>query len=194
LFFRTLIHDSIYSPNILETRSLDESTIFLDDLSNPYPLSAPFVLSDTERIANESSFIQRNLSAPLLQIVYIYFLTRILFPQSYDVRVGLEDIDRTFQILGHLSSTPSRTFFQTVKGRIGMGPVGIQMGDQIHIIRGGPTPFILRPIEEKANSLKNYKLIGNCYVDGIMDGELFSGGRFSGSSRRGNMWRDAFLR
>lgn len=49
---------------------------------------------------------------------------------------------------------------------IGFLPKQTQLGDVIVIIFGATTPFVLRPVDDA------YILIGECYVHGIMDGEL----------------------
>jgi hypothetical protein len=41
-------------------------------------------------------------------------------------------------------------------------------GDVIAVLLGGTVPFLLR------EDGHNYRLIGDCYVHGIMDGELFT--------------------
>ncbi|KAF4632192.1 hypothetical protein G7Y89_g5939 [Cudoniella acicularis] len=61
-------------------------------------------------------------------------------------------------------------FFSTVGGRVGLGPIGIQPGDQICILYNGLTPFILRP--RPTTELK-YRLVGDAYIHGLMHGEAF---------------------
>lgn len=66
-----------------------------------------------------------------------------------------------------------RSFFITEKGRYGLGPTVIRQGDRVCILFGAKVPFILRP--QKKNYGKSsdwFSLCGECYVDGIMDGEL----------------------
>lgn len=59
-----------------------------------------------------------------------------------------------------------RRFFVTSKGHLGSGPTDMQAGDQICILQGAKTPFILR---ERENS--TYELVSHAYVHGIMHGE-----------------------
>jgi hypothetical protein len=47
-------------------------------------------------------------------------------------------------------------------------------GDIIAVLAGGNVPYVLRPGTE----IGEYELIGECYVHGIMDGEIFNGKRF----------------
>ena len=49
---------------------------------------------------------------------------------------------------------------------VGIGPSDAQVGDELYVLGGGKTPFILRP----ANLPKHcYTIVGDCYVDGMMD-------------------------
>jgi hypothetical protein len=59
-----------------------------------------------------------------------------------------------------------RQFFQCRKGWIGLGPPAAVKEDMVCILLGGATPFVLRPLGRD-----RYRLVGECYVHGIMDGE-----------------------
>lgn len=63
---------------------------------------------------------------------------------------------------------PDRRLFATEAGYLGLGPVSIQQGDQIWLFKGGRVPFVLRPVENGC-----YKLIGETYVHGVMNGEVW---------------------
>jgi hypothetical protein len=58
-----------------------------------------------------------------------------------------------------------RKYFVSADGYIGLVPKAAQEGDMICIFMGGMTLFIIRPAGE------NYKLVGACYVHGLMHGE-----------------------
>ena len=64
---------------------------------------------------------------------------------------------------------PHRKFFTTEKGFIGLGPRSMRRGDSVCILSGGAVPFILRKVQD------HYKLIGESYVHGIMEGEAIRG-------------------
>ena len=71
-----------------------------------------------------------------------------------------------------------RNIFTTEEGYLGNGPKGMQAGDEVWILNGGRIPMILRlskaskAISElKLEAAPFYTLVGDCYVDGIMDGE-----------------------
>ena len=61
-----------------------------------------------------------------------------------------------------------RAFFPTTKGRMGLG--NPQVGDEIWVLLGGVVPFILRPDHDYLSHV----LVGDCFVDGLMDGEAMS--------------------
>jgi hypothetical protein len=52
-----------------------------------------------------------------------------------------------------------------------MGPMYMRAGDVIAIFNGASVPFIIRPVGEN-----KYKVMGECYCDGIMHGEFVEGG------------------
>ncbi|PSN58660.1 hypothetical protein BS50DRAFT_510017 [Corynespora cassiicola Philippines] len=62
--------------------------------------------------------------------------------------------------------SPRRPPFVTEKGHLGLSSQYIKPGDLVAVVGGAQVPFILR----KRNSEK-YEIIGEAYVDGIMNGE-----------------------
>jgi hypothetical protein len=62
----------------------------------------------------------------------------------------------------------NRKFF-TTSGRnlFGLGPDGLQNGDAVAVLYGCSVPVILRPVENRMH----YKLVGECYIHGLMDGQ-----------------------
>jgi hypothetical protein len=69
-----------------------------------------------------------------------------------------------------------RCFFTTVHGWIGIGPYNTKPGDFCAVFPGGDLPFVLR------NEGGEQVLIGDCYLHGIMHGELMRLTRPQGSS------------
>ena len=55
--------------------------------------------------------------------------------------------------------------FITTNGRIGVGSTSMKKGDSIVVLFGAGTPYILR------RRKMQWLLIGDCYVDGLMDGQ-----------------------
>lgn len=60
-----------------------------------------------------------------------------------------------------------RRLISTCKGYIGIGPGLACQGDIICLFEGCPVPVILRTKDE----VGCHELIGECYIDGIMDGK-----------------------
>lgn len=71
------------------------------------------------------------------------------------------------QSLGHWNG--GRAFCTTTKQRMGMVPRAAKEGDSICVFLGAKTPFVLRP----AGNGK-YRLVGECYVHGLMSGEIMN--------------------
>ncbi|KAK2015139.1 HET-domain-containing protein [Colletotrichum eremochloae] len=63
----------------------------------------------------------------------------------------------------------NRTLFKTAKGMLGLGHVGVEVGDIVTLIWEVPSPIILRPRNEGT-----YYFRGDAYVDGIMYGEFLA--------------------
>jgi hypothetical protein len=59
----------------------------------------------------------------------------------------------------------------TRRGYLGMVPAGTREGDLVAIVSGTKTPFVLRR-DGKAKGTEAFELVGECYVDGMMDGEM----------------------
>ncbi|KAF5003607.1 hypothetical protein FDECE_9862 [Fusarium decemcellulare] len=67
-----------------------------------------------------------------------------------------------------LHSLSHRRGFVTKNRWMGLGPRVAQPGDIVAILFGGKVPYILRPVDD------HYLFVGECYVHGIMQGELVS--------------------
>ncbi|EPE33887.1 hypothetical protein GLAREA_06900 [Glarea lozoyensis ATCC 20868] len=63
-----------------------------------------------------------------------------------------------------------RVFFMTKKGYMGLGYDTVKEGDIVAVVMGGEVPLVLRPAGDGL-----FLLIGECYVHGIMDGEVMKG-------------------
>ena len=69
-----------------------------------------------------------------------------------------------------LAACLGRKLFITNSGFIGIGPSSMESGDLIVIILGLNVPLVLRKVDGRETP--HYLLLGECYVQGIMDGEL----------------------
>ncbi|KAF9777760.1 hypothetical protein IL306_004328 [Fusarium sp. DS 682] len=59
-------------------------------------------------------------------------------------------------------------FAITENNRCGIVPPNAQVGDDVLILGGGKVPFLFRESSERERA---YQLVGECYVEGIMQGE-----------------------
>ncbi|KAM0804980.1 heterokaryon incompatibility protein-domain-containing protein [Usnea florida] len=75
-----------------------------------------------------------------------------------------------------------RKFFTTHKGFFGLGPGALKEGDRVAVFLGSDTPFVIR--EADPDSLDptmpvphdtKFKLVGECYVHGLMHGQAVRG-------------------
>lgn len=82
-----------------------------------------------------------------------------------------------------MMATADRRLFVTSQGYIGLGSPEIEVGDHVAILLGGATPFVIRyrSTEEvvKEADAREYILIGDAYVHGLMDGEGIQGNQGS---------------
>lgn len=67
-----------------------------------------------------------------------------------------------------LGPTRGRVMFVTGTGWVGLAPFGTIESDVVFVAVGADVPYILRACED------GYELVGECYVQGIMDGETMS--------------------
>ncbi|KAI1751997.1 heterokaryon incompatibility protein-domain-containing protein, partial [Xylaria castorea] len=72
----------------------------------------------------------------------------------------LQDVRRNGFDLG------MRSLFRTSVGQLGRGAKATKAGDEAWVLAGGNVPFTLRKVSEG-----RYKLIGECYIHGVMHGE-----------------------
>ncbi|KOS20096.1 hypothetical protein ESCO_006173 [Escovopsis weberi] len=82
--------------------------------------------------------------------------------------------DCTYRSLVNNTTMGRKLFLTFSMGLMGLGPDGIRLGDSICIIGGCTVPVILREKEGKPGI---WTIIGECYIDGLMEGEALSPGR-----------------
>ncbi|GME47965.1 HET-domain-containing protein [Neofusicoccum parvum] len=56
---------------------------------------------------------------------------------------------------------------ETAEGKFGFTRKETKPGDTIVILHGARIPYALRKTEDESK----YQIVGNCYIEGIMDGE-----------------------
>jgi hypothetical protein len=75
-------------------------------------------------------------------------------------------------VLAVLAATYGRAMFVTARGRFGLSYTTLEEGDEVWALQGGSVPFVLRNREGTRDGFR--ALIGDCYLDGVMDGEAFT--------------------
>ena len=96
---------------------------------------------------------------------------RMEVPNSNELRItdktfeGVQDMTRLFRD-ACVSRSVGRAFAVSKLGLFVLVPAEAQTGDCIAFMQGSEVPFILRP------SAADYLFIGECYLHGLMDGEL----------------------
>ena len=70
--------------------------------------------------------------------------------------------------IAYKAAVRNRIFGVTAKRYMGLLPRGTQIGDLVCVFNGAPTPCVLR----RRLDNDGYLLLGECYVHGIMDGEI----------------------
>jgi hypothetical protein len=71
-----------------------------------------------------------------------------------------------------------RRLFTTANGRVGIGSRVLVAGDMIYVFKGCALPIIVRPVVGS----EHYQVVGDCYIQGLMDSEALdeigTGGRY----------------
>jgi hypothetical protein len=81
-------------------------------------------------------------------------------PRCADDTYWMELMSRMREVIRYLR------FCKTETGRLGQVPYGTEAGDVLAIFLGSEVPFVLRKVGDA------YRLLGPCYVHGVMDGHL----------------------
>lgn len=78
-------------------------------------------------------------------------------------------------------ATLGRKISRTSRNYIGLVPAAAQPGDQIFSFVGSQVLYVLRG---RGNSERHYEFIGECYVHGVMDGEIWTNTKTTQASAR----------
>jgi hypothetical protein len=87
---------------------------------------------------------------------------------GYDLNLTSSQQEITAMDNAITSATLSRRLLITNDGHICLGPADTRVGDVLYNVKGGKTPFVLRWVE---GSMKYRYLVGDCYIQGMMDPE-----------------------
>ncbi|KAK3682834.1 heterokaryon incompatibility protein-domain-containing protein [Podospora appendiculata] len=63
--------------------------------------------------------------------------------------------------------------FLTANGYVGLGPGDAREGDVVAVLYGFSAPYVLRRV--RGRDAQRYEVVGEAYVDGVMDGQAVSG-------------------
>ncbi|KAK4187330.1 heterokaryon incompatibility protein-domain-containing protein [Podospora australis] len=77
-----------------------------------------------------------------------------------------------------------RSFIITDNGYIGWADNRCAPGDVIAILGGGAAPFVLSPVKDSTGKLSRYRVSGDAYIQGIMQGEAMDDPPGSGNIRK----------
>jgi hypothetical protein len=92
---------------------------------------------------------------------------RDFFPQFIRKSVDITSTSRCMHLA--LLSLAKRALITTETGYLGLAPVAVRSGDVLAILLGCNFPVVLRPYRDDL-----YQVVGECYVHGLMDGEILS--------------------
>lgn len=73
-----------------------------------------------------------------------------------------------------IKAAQGRVFFTTLEGYIGLAPAAAEPQDQVSVLLGCRSPMVLR-----SDGSNHYKVVGGCYIHGMMEDEAFLGPMYS---------------
>ncbi|KAF5715477.1 heterokaryon incompatibility 6 OR allele [Fusarium mundagurra] len=109
-------------------------------------------------------------------------LLRLLQVRHHDKEILDQDGSLYESTMHHISW--HRRLFLTEGGYLGLAHPSTQPGDEVILLSGGRVPFVVR--KSSLNGQACYRLVGETYVHGIMDGELLDAAD--------NKWEDLHIR
>ncbi|KAK3300137.1 heterokaryon incompatibility protein-domain-containing protein [Chaetomium fimeti] len=103
-------------------------------------------------------------------------------PGKYGMRAAAESLDGERAQTDHLGEfllywreragwRGGERVFVMEDGREGLGPAAAREGDVVVVLFGGVVPFVLRPCEGEEGGGRFWRLVGECFVPGLMQGE-----------------------
>ena len=110
--------------------------------------------------------------------VYVAWRNKLNLPASTSTLLA-----QKFEEVFIMACTGRHLFF-TKHGHAGLGPPELQLGDLIYALAGGSFLYVLRPVPS-APRPHTFQLVGDCYVQGFMDGEAVEGRKAD--------WHDVFI-
>ena len=140
--------------------------------------------SDVENIAAKVVSAEEMLGAPLLHMIEAYIPGFVPYDPETGFCVFEELLDRldgemmAYTKLGISQVMFGRVIFLSSRGYLGVGPEHMHENDLVVIPDGALSPFIMRPAvtsvcESRNPDSRTVHVVGDCYLHGWMDGELF---------------------
>ncbi len=106
-------------------------------------------------------------ASPLLHWIRGVVALPMLIAYAKSMHSATEDVDKIMRFRQKMTVATHRRLFRTQNGYLGLGPRGLCKGDAVTLLKGGMVPLVLRERMDK------WELVGDCYVHGMMRGELF---------------------
>ena len=100
-----------------------------------------------------------------------FHLLKVYRPQEPVPRRIVKQDEKFLRL--HMYHMAGRPFFVTRRGVLGMGGPEFHAGDAVYVVAGSPVPFVIRAENGR------FRLVGDCYVHGIMDGEVLARAGFA---------------
>jgi hypothetical protein len=97
-------------------------------------------------------------------------LRRFLGPQEDVDPLESLDVASTSYLQSVFHAMENRSFISTEAGHIGLAPLLAKAGDEVVVIPSCPSPMALRPTTDG-----KYKVVGECFILGFMNGEALLG-------------------
>ena len=90
-------------------------------------------------------------------------------PSDQEAVMEVDERQDAISVKKSVYNVHNASMFLTRDGRIGIAPLGdlVEIGDVCCIIFGATVPFLLTPAREG-----QHKLVSDCYIHGVMNGEL----------------------
>jgi hypothetical protein len=92
---------------------------------------------------------------------------------KYLERVSTVTLNRSFIEGSPINTNGPTQSDEATENLVGFGPNGTETGDVIVILYGCSVPVILRPLQSDSREVESYSFVGEAYVYGKMDGEVF---------------------
>ena len=103
-------------------------------------------------------------------------LSNIFTQWMHETETGIQEQSAPYidpVVLSFISTfSHGRRFARTERGRLGSMPRFSAVGDKICLFDGGSLPYVIRPRGDGT-----FTFIGDCYLDGVMYGEVMVEGR-----------------